>query len=411
MMGLRNDLLFAACQLPSPRQSRAEPREPRDWNYVLDAADRQGVGPLLHVWLQGHAATSVPGEAAARLYDLYWTHHFRNRILLSELDRVCHAAASAGFPIIALKGAALAADCYSTPALRPMSDLDLLVREADVERMDPLLQALGYWRERSATSSYVDDPWLDQASHDHVWTTKRDGVEVIVEYRAAALRTTFGRIGDLDRTLVGELRAYTNAMWARAAPAGGDPSAGLQLSREDLLLHVASHLAAQHGDFRLIWLHDLARIVVQPPGRLDWEYVCATARSLRIAAPTWAALSAAARWLDAPVDLAVLDRLRDITVSGGGSLAQRWERRRLNAHVAALGDADLARPEAARWPLAVALGRMRGWRPRIRTVRWAVLPSRTYLKRYGSEAGLRGYVTTWTRRSLGAAARFLSPRR
>ncbi len=345
------------------------------------------------------------------LHDLYWTHHFRNRILLSELDRVCRAAADASLQIMALKGAALAGSYYATPALRPMSDLDLLVRWDDLVRMAALLQSLGYRAQDSTTFSYADDSRLDDASHEYVWTTKRDGVEVIVEYRAAALQTTIARLGDLDPTLAHELRAYTNAIWARAAPADGHPSTGLQPSREDLLLHVASHLAAQHGDFRLIWLHDLARIVVQPTGRLDWDYVCASARSLRIAAPMWAALVAAARWMDAPIDSKVLDRLRDITDSGAGAILQRWERRRLGAHVDTLGDADLARPGSASWPLAAALSRMRGWGPRVRTLRWALFPSLAYFKRYGSPPGIRGYVTTWTRRSLGAAARVLSPRR
>jgi putative nucleotidyltransferase-like protein len=416
---MRNDLLFAACRVSALAVARSVDKaesdhsrggDPtrvdvealRDWPYLRRAADRQGIAPLLHDWLGRHPAIDVPAETSAWLKDVYWTHHFRNRAFLAELDRLRQSAASRGLEFIPLKGAVLAADFYPAPALRPMSDLDLLVRAGDLPRMADLLTTSGYVA-RDSLPSYVSDPALEEQSREHVWAVKRDGIDVIVEYRAAALQTTIGRLGDFDATLASALRDCTEAMWSRATRAS---DGSLRPSREDLLLHGAAHLAAQHSDFRLIWLHDLARIVIASADAIDWDYICARAASLRIAVPTWAALDAAARWIDAPIDAAALERLRTAPEPGSSRFLRRWEQTRLSEHVARLGDADLSRPGFALWPFGAAVGRMRGWKPRLAALRWALFPSRDYLARHGEPSpGLFGYMKTWVRRAVMAVTR------
>jgi hypothetical protein len=291
-----------------------------------------------------------------------------------------------------------------------MSDLDLLVRQADLERLDALLERLAYVPLES-TPSYGSDEGLDRASRDRIWARNRDGVEVLVEYRAVALQATVGRLGDLDATLTSAIRTHTDVMWARAIRAADTPTGRWQPSREDLLLHVAGHLGAHHSDFRLIWLHDLRRIVSQPGAAIDWDYVAAQAGTLRIAASVRAALKAAARWIGAPIPAHVPDRFHDLADSSSGSRLQRWERRQLDRHVAALGDADLTVSAYAVWPPMAALGRMRGWGPRLRTLRWAVFPSGAYLRHRGARPGVLGHIATAARRWLLAVTRLSTDRR
>ena len=404
---MRNDLLLAACG--GSWDSSAPGVQSSNWSYLCAAAERQGVAPVLHHWLQQHPEIPVPTDASIQLQNLYWAQHFRNRVMLQELDTLTDAASRAGIECIRLKGATLAVDYYATPALRPMSDLDLLVHLQDLDRMAHVLRTLAYVAVE-ATPSYAADAWLDRGSREHIWTKNRDGMEVLVEYRATALQPTVGRVGDLDGTLAFAVRTYTDAMWARAVRGANTPSGRRQPSREDLLLHVAAHLGAQHSDFRLIWLHDLRRIVSQPGTAVDWDYVFAQAAALRIAAAVWAALKAAAHWIAAPIPAGVLDRLHDVAASSSARL-QEWERRRLDRHVAALGDADLTVSAPAVWPPLAALGRMRGWGPRLRTLRWAVFPSGEYLRHRGARPGALGHITTAARRWLLAVTRLSTDRR
>jgi putative nucleotidyltransferase-like protein len=403
-----NALLFAACRL-GPRAEGVAPAEPLDWEYLLQAADRQGVAPLLHDWLMRHHGFAAPASFAERLYHAYWANHFRNRLLLSELALLADAAAGAGIDVMPLKGAILALDYYPTPALRPMSDLDLLVRVEDLEGMGRLLGTLGY-REIDPPASYVEDRRLDRASREHQWVTARNGLSVLVEYRAEPLGPAVARLADLDNDFTATLRRHAAAMWSRARPASDQASVGLRMSPEDLLLHVAIHLAAHHADFRLIWLHDVARITARRSEGFDWEYVCASATRLRVAGPVRAALQAAAQWIDAPVRVADLERLLDSPSRRSMVSIQRWEYRRLSEHVANLGNADLTAGGPCVRLLGAAFARLHGWGPCLRVLRWAVLPSREFLALWHDRAaatGRIGYATTCARRYASALARVI----
>jgi len=367
---------------------------------VLRAADRQGVAPLLHDWLRRHPDLAPPKSSADRLYHAYWANHFRNRALLSELARLANAAAGAGVTFMPLKGAILAVDYYPVPALRPMSDLDLLVRLEDLQAMGHVLSSLGY-RAVDRPPSYVEDRRLEVASREHQWVMARDGMSILVEYRAEPMEPAVGQLTDLDRAFATELGRHAAAIWTRARPS----PAGPRMSPEDLLLHVAAHQAARHADFRLIWLHDVARIVTRDTAHFDWDYVCASAVRLRVAGPVRAALEAAARWIDAPVPVAELERRLNRTRHGPMRSVERWESRRLAEHVAGLGTADLTAEGPFVWRLGAAFARLHGWRPRLRGLRWAIFPSREFLVVWhdrAAAAGGLGYATTCARRYVSA---------
>jgi len=400
-----NALLFAACRV-GPHANPIAPAGALDWEYVLQAADRQGVAPLLHDWLMRQRGFAAPEAWADRLYHAYWANHFRNRLLLSELARLAGAAARAGIVFMPLKGAILAVDYYSTPALRPMSDLDLLVRAKDLEGMGGQMRALGY-REVDRPPSYVDDRWLDRASREHQWVMVRNGQSVLVEYRAEPMEPAVAQLADLDRHFTAALRGHAAAIWTRARPAS-DQASGLRMSPEDLLLHVATHLAARHAEFRLIWLYDLALIVTRQAEAFDWEHVCENATRLRVAGPVRAALEAAARWIGAPIPVMVFAHLLDSPGRRAMALVQRWESRRLSEHVAGLATADLTADNPSVWRLGAAFARLHGLGPCLRGLRWAVLPSREFLAVWHNQAaaaGGLGYAMTSARRYVSALTR------
>lgn len=252
MFERENLALFDACRVTHATSSAAAAS--LDWDYVLRAAERQGVAPLLYQSLKRQSPPPADARIVDWLHGAYWSNHFRNRTLLTERDRLQAAAHAAGIPMLPLKGAALLLDQYPDPALRPLSDLDFLVRVDDHAGMRRVLLDLGYV-EVEPPGSYVESS-LDAHSREHVFTSHRDNLDVIVEFRAEPLQTSMGRLSDFDATLSAALREYAETVWSRVAAAGArSPSV------EDEILQVAAHLAAQHGEFRLIWLHDIARLV------------------------------------------------------------------------------------------------------------------------------------------------------
>jgi len=372
-----NALLIAATRVDGDALPVAG--APLDSAYLLRAAERQGVAPLLYDWLGRHREIVVDEPTRGALHEAYWSGHFRNRLLLEELRVVLRVAADAGIDVMPLKGARLAPAFYPTPALRPLSDLDLLVRATDVRRMGILLQKRGY-AEVDHAPSYVEDEWLDIESRDYCWFAMRQGFDALIEFRAAPLELAVGRLTDLDDAYTAALRRHATSVWERSSPS--PDGAGRVMSAEDLLLHVTTHLAAKHLDFRLIWLHDIARIVAGSP-RLDWAYVAARVKDLRVVAPVTAALEAARRYAGVSITDAQLDSVRaGLGPASAWSLAQR-DLRRLTRHVEELPSADLTFEGPGVWPLGAALSRVRGMRARLRVLRWVLLPGKEYLEHRG----------------------------
>ncbi len=392
-----NALLLAAVRLdPDPASFRAS--GPLDADYLIRAADRQGATPLLHAWLEAHPDLAVDPAMRADVARAYWANHFHNRLLLEELRRIGAAASAAGITIVPLKGARLAVDYYRLPGLRPLGDLDLLVRPESIECVGRMLSDLGYEAVRPPPA-LVPERRLPAATRERGWRADRPGLDALVECRVVPAELGAGGLTDIDRRLTAALERHAAAVWARARL---DPRAPglLSLSPEDLLLQVAAHLAAKHADFRLIWLLDLVRILDRSPD-LDWAYLMRTTEALRLRAPVAAALDAAVTWLDAPLTHGHAELRAAIGRRPAWSL-ERYEYRRFARLVRTLVAGDLTRTGPALRPLAGALNRATGWWTRAAMVRWTIFPASAYLAhRRPAGDGARGYAGMWLDRAFG----------
>ena len=97
-----------------------------NWPSLIEAADYHGLAPLL-----GSAIHPCPDEIseddAARLRCAYRDSARRGLFLTTRLLLLLGRFEDAGISVIPLKGPVLAEMLYPDPALRPFSDLDLLV--------------------------------------------------------------------------------------------------------------------------------------------------------------------------------------------------------------------------------------------------------------------------------------------
>jgi hypothetical protein len=106
------------------------------------AIDAEQVGPLLQRALGDRGI--VPPALAAVLRDSYYRTARRNLLLLREFGTCLRALAAHGVPVIVLKGAALVETVYGNVSLRPMGDVDVLVRRADLPAARRTLEGLDY---------------------------------------------------------------------------------------------------------------------------------------------------------------------------------------------------------------------------------------------------------------------------
>lgn len=387
-----NAFLRAVARL-APVADASSVAAPFDWAYVLRAADRQGITPLMHASLQS-SGLPAPPKVMADLHATYWQNHFRNRALMAELARILHAATAARVDAMPLKGAVLAPLYYPTMALRPLSDLDFMIRPDDAERFATVLRSLGYHEGlvRPTLDPRLEHPLLRE------WTFVRHTPEMVllVEYRIEPLDPALGTLLASDPALVTRLLRHADGVWTRARKETFADAPLWRIAPEDLLLHVASHLTTRHAGYRLLWLHDLCQIAAAPGDALDWAFVAAQSRALRLQASVFAALEAAHDWLDAPIPLDAI-RSSFFGVSRWGAAMPRAEYALLTAHRATLADADLTEePPLQWWMLVGSLLRLRGIRPYFRAIGWTLLPGRVYMTAWRSKPGdtsLRGYLT------------------
>ena len=130
---------------PADGPLRLEAVDASDWKEIAQRARGLSVAHLLYHRLQTLEVTPpVPPPVWQRLQRFYLESAGFGMRLRHHLSGVLAALGAAGVTPIVLKGAYLAEGVYRNPALRPMNDVDLLVRQADLSAAQRSLLDLGY---------------------------------------------------------------------------------------------------------------------------------------------------------------------------------------------------------------------------------------------------------------------------
>ena len=262
-----------------------------DWEGVLQESVAHMVTPLLYQAVKAlEAPANVPEGVVERLRGAYLHNAARNTLIYRELSRALNALRDRGVPVVVLKGAHLAEVVYGNVAVRPMADLDLLVREGDLDAADEALSRAGlhmFTHVRRAKHYY-------QQRHFHFAYTGRAGITVEVHW-----------------SLSREFEIRIDDMWARARPARTAAAEALVLCPEDLLLHLCMHAAFPEMYAKGIRpLCDIARTVQYYQDQIDWAEFQRTASENELATCSYYSLVLAATVLGAEVPQPVLERLR-----------------------------------------------------------------------------------------------------
>jgi hypothetical protein len=223
-----------------------------EWTVARAVAAMHGISPMLSRSLLWRG----PGKWMTFLHEQR-THtrarHGRIRELLLSIDQ---KAREAGVAATALKGAALHQLGLYEAGDRPMADVDLLVRPADVERTAALLASLGFrqtaqsWKERVFT--HVEDSAAAEFG----------------EHAANSLKI------ELHERICEKLPYYltdiSECIFAPTPTVGlNDYPSKASLMRH-LLLHAAGSMAFQ--GLRILQLHDIA-LLAGSMSNADWSEI------------------------------------------------------------------------------------------------------------------------------------------
>ncbi|RMF94397.1 MAG: lasso peptide biosynthesis B2 protein [Nitrospinota bacterium] len=285
------------CARPAtdPQEMQVLLRSDLNWQEITEMAVHYSLVPLLYTSLQRlDKKARLPAGTMMQLKTLYHQHAVQNLHMRKRLQEILSAFAKAGVPVVVLKGAALAEVVYPHIALRPMRDLDLLVRREDTGEADRLLRRLHYtalspprfaawYREHHHLAPYMNrDRTLALELHHHL-VPPHIGVQVPVQ-----------------------------DLWQRARPVSIASIPTLILAPEDLLLHLCLHLAYLDrflGVGKLRALYDMALTIQRYQGELDWERLLGRGQAYKVDRGMYATLWLARHIAGAGIPDAVLSTL------------------------------------------------------------------------------------------------------
>ena len=248
--GLRRTTEALAIELASGRPGNAMPAwTALDWQLATAAVAAHGIGPLLskHCRWQNPAWQSFLREQHDHVA-------MRYQRIADTLQRLDVAARAAGIAIVPLKGSALHALGLYAPGDRPMADIDLLVREDDLEAASELLQSLGYTQSYAQWKHRVFKP--DGSGHVHSLGEHRDTPVNIELHTRIQERLPITPVDITARIYPRNAKPGLNAY----------PSLGALMSH--LLLHAAGNVCGR--SVRLLHVHDISLLATRMVAS-DWQ--------------------------------------------------------------------------------------------------------------------------------------------
>lgn len=140
-----------------------------DWERFREIACEEGVPGIVYARIRD---TEVPPEVLSTFKNLYASIAARNLLNVKALESLEPALQAEGIALMSLKGASLLGHVYAGMGMRPMTDLDLMVRVGDQARLQNLLAGLGY-RRVSGSGHLLDRNNVILDLHVHALNTDR----------------------------------------------------------------------------------------------------------------------------------------------------------------------------------------------------------------------------------------------
>ena len=227
-----------------------------DWEMFLLSLKNQWISPLLYWKITTlSAAAHLPHHVVEQLRNSFLWSRFRTLQMDKQLSGMLDAFQQAGIDILILKGPALARSVYPDPATRPSSDLDILIKPAQVERAGALLQELGYRRKARRSMPFLKEIYYDDTFFSPEKARHFRGLELHWDLYVCHGKTREVGVEDLFQRSV-ELKT---------------PSLTMRILHPiDALMYGAINIR-NHSHNRLTWIYDIALLTGHLRKTDDWK--------------------------------------------------------------------------------------------------------------------------------------------
>jgi Uncharacterised nucleotidyltransferase len=305
------------------------PPPPLTWSEVCTAAQQHQLSNFILARLDASQWNALPVRARMQLKLAYLETLVDNANQLRALTAFLTLCDAERIPVVLLKGAALSAQVYQRFDVRPMCDVDVLVRVADYARVRRLLEADGFVSARTARSTIErdnppsDDMFKRSERAAHLDLRAWQSVRVPFVYKLdepVSLGPSTVRL-DLHWHVVAFAydapRVPIDWFWAHAHEIQLDAARTCVhvFDSAAQLLHLCIHYTRAHRADRLLWLYDIASLIQRNQATLDWPLVMQSARRFDCEWSLRGALAGAHGTFGAPLPPSVLQHISDVAPS------------------------------------------------------------------------------------------------
>lgn len=274
-----------------------------DWNYIVECSVRQGISPLLY-WNLSKISDdkAVPHEVVKSLKKMYYSNLARNILFYDELSKILTAFNKAGIDIIVLKGAFLAEEIYKNIGLRPMSDIDLLIKEENLQKTKMEFTKLMYSTDVYPTST-----------HEKFQTVLSNELPFVHQYKNIFIEIHW----DIQPPQ-SPYKIEINKLWKNAKPVKIAGIETLTFAPEDLLQHLCLHVDKHVNTSRappakpLRDYCDIAEVTRHYKDTINWNYLLQSSKDYKIEDPIFQGLNIAKKYFGAFVPDNVLSVLEPV---------------------------------------------------------------------------------------------------
>jgi hypothetical protein len=263
-----------------------------DWTYITAVACAHGVAPLIYYNLHRSRLIRVlPPGAKETLRNSYYGNAARNSLLYDELRNVLKVFRKRQIDVVVLKGAALAETVYPNRVLRPMSDIDLLVRKERLTEVEASLLDTGYvLQDRAKGKEFYRE-------HHYHWVfSKKPDIDIEIHWHV--------------KRPTGAFEIDVDDLWKSAQAIKIAEVEAFILSPEALLLYLCQHSWKHNLNGGIRPFIDIAQSTRFYASKINWEKVVKLSAQWQMNPCAYLELSLARHLLDARIPKSCLKELR-----------------------------------------------------------------------------------------------------
>ncbi len=282
-----NEILLNLLEVATSADIKIEEINTDEWNDLIEKAKRLRVASMLYYRIgKSEIVNKIPKDILMSMRKTYLNSLSINMRLQKQLLSILNKMQSEVMSIIILKGFALGETIYNNIAIRPMGDIDLLVKAEYFEKFDRIMSDSGWENE-----SYLNRLGSSVKHSKHVGYSKN---KLHIE-----LHPKIYELPLIDP-------------WERAKKIEIGGTEAFILGTEDFLMHLCLHLEYHGLDMssNLLWYIDIVELVRVHWNDIDWVYVIDSARKNKVNDSLYKILSSINENFKCDVPIDVLSQIK-----------------------------------------------------------------------------------------------------